>query len=27
MKELQNGGGVYDMNNIVIRTPYNHLNK
>ncbi|WP_152610784.1 hypothetical protein [Ruegeria sp. ANG-R] len=24
-QELQNGGNVYDMNNIVIRTPLNHI--
>lgn len=23
--EIQNGGGVYDMNNIIIRTPLNHV--
>jgi filamentous hemagglutinin len=25
--EIQNGGGVYDMDNIVIKTPYNHIKK
>jgi filamentous hemagglutinin len=25
--ELQHGGNVYDMNNIVIRSPYNHIHK
>ena len=23
--EIQNGGSVYDMNNIIIRTPRNHI--
>ncbi len=27
MQEIQDGGNVYDMNNIIIRTPYNHINK
>ena len=26
-EELQHGGNVYDMNNIIIRTPYNHMKK
>ena len=25
VQELQNGGNVFDMNNIVIRTPFNHI--
>ena len=27
VQELQNGGNVFDMNNIVIRTPFNHIKK
>ncbi|BCS88804.1 hypothetical protein PSDVSF_20460 [Pseudodesulfovibrio sediminis] len=27
VQELQHGGNVYDMNNIVIKTPFNHINK
>jgi filamentous hemagglutinin len=26
-QEIQNSGNVYDMNNIIIRTPYNHIEK
>jgi len=25
--EIQNGGNIYDLNNIIIRTPYNHIKK
>ncbi len=25
LQEIQHGGNVYDMNNIIIRTPLNHL--
>lgn len=25
--EIQNGGNVYDLNNIIVRTPYNHIQK
>lgn len=25
--EIQNGGNVYDLNNIIVRTPYNHIKK
>ena len=25
LQEIQNGGNVYDMNNIIIRTPLNHI--
>jgi filamentous hemagglutinin len=27
MNEIQDGGGVYDMNNLIIRTPVNHIGK
>ncbi len=27
MQEIQDDGNVYDMNNIIIRTPYNHIQK
>ena len=27
LNEIQNGGGVYDMNNLIIRTPLNHVGK